>query len=56
MSKEEEDTIEIGEIAARIQAHRDAGANHVCIQPLHPQGLPLPDWNVLEAFAPAKNA
>lgn len=41
-------------IAARIRAHHDAGANHVCIQPLHPQGLPLPDWNVLEAFAPAK--
>lgn len=42
-------------IAARIQAHHDAGANHVCIQPVHPLGMPLPDWNVLEAFAPAKN-
>ena len=42
-------------IESRIRAHRDAGADHVCIQPLHPLGMPLPDWNVLEAFAPAKN-
>jgi probable F420-dependent oxidoreductase len=42
-------------IASRIQAHRDAGANHVCIQTLHPQGLTLPDWNLLEVFAPAAN-
>ncbi len=42
-------------IATRIRAHHDAGANHVCIQPMHPMGLPAPDWNVLEAFAPAKN-
>jgi probable F420-dependent oxidoreductase len=41
-------------IAARIRAHHDAGANHVCIQPLHPSGLPEVEWNVLEAFAPAK--
>lgn len=43
-------------IDARIRAHLDAGADHVCIQPLHPEGLPLPDWRVLEAFAPARNA
>ncbi|MFN2427624.1 MAG: TIGR03620 family F420-dependent LLM class oxidoreductase [Candidatus Binatia bacterium] len=42
-------------IAARIQAHRDAGADHVCIQALHPDGLPLPDWNVLEGLAPQRN-
>jgi len=42
-------------IDTRIRAHFDAGADQVCIQPLHPQGLPLPDWRVLEAFAPAKN-
>lgn len=42
-------------IAARIQAHHDAGADHVCIQPLHPLGMRLPDWKVLEAFAPAKS-
>jgi len=40
-------------IAERIRAHHDAGADHVCIQPLHPQGLPIPDMRVLEAFAPA---
>ena len=42
-------------IATRIKAHHDAGANHVCIQPLHPLGMPQPDWNVLEALAPARN-
>jgi probable F420-dependent oxidoreductase len=41
-------------IAARIKAHHDAGANHVCIQPIHPDGTATPDWRVLEAFAPAK--
>ena len=41
-------------IAARIQAHHDAGADHVCIQPMHPDGLPEPDWRVLEALAPAR--
>ncbi len=42
-------------IESRIRAHLDAGADHVCIQPLHPLGMPLPDWDVLEAFAPARN-
>jgi probable F420-dependent oxidoreductase len=42
-------------IAARIKAHHDAGADHVCIQPIHPDGIPMPDWRVLEAFAPGKN-
>jgi probable F420-dependent oxidoreductase len=42
-------------IAARVQAHHDAGADHVCIQPLHPSDPRAPDWNVLEALAPAKN-
>jgi probable F420-dependent oxidoreductase len=40
-------------IADRIQAHRDAGADHVCIQPLRPDGGPGPDERVLEALAPA---
>lgn len=40
-------------IAGRIQEHYDAGADHVCIQPLHPEGLALPDERVLEAMAPA---
>ncbi|HEY8156136.1 MAG TPA: TIGR03620 family F420-dependent LLM class oxidoreductase [Myxococcota bacterium] len=39
-------------IAARIQAHHDAGADHVCIQPFRPDGKPGPDLRVLEALAP----
>ena len=39
-------------IQQRIQEHLDAGASHVCIQPLHPEGQPLPDLNALTAFAP----
>ena len=42
-------------IAERIQAHRDAGADHVCIQPLRADGAPGPDLRILEALAPAKN-
>jgi probable F420-dependent oxidoreductase len=38
-------------ISRRIQAHFDAGASHVCIQPLHPDGQPVPDYNVLTALA-----
>ena len=38
-------------IRQRIQAHFDAGANHVCIQPLHPDGQPIPDLNALSALA-----
>ncbi len=39
-------------IKARIQAHFDAGANHVCVQPLNPDGSPLPHMAALEALAP----
>jgi probable F420-dependent oxidoreductase len=39
-------------IRRRIQAHFDAGADHVCIQPLHPDGLPVPHREVLELLAP----
>jgi len=39
-------------IAARIQAHHDAGADHVCIQPFRPDGQPGPDLRLLEALAP----
>lgn len=38
-------------IRQRIQAHFDAGASHVCIQPLNPDGQPLPDLNALKALA-----
>jgi probable F420-dependent oxidoreductase len=41
-------------IAARIRAHHDAGADHVCIQPLRPDGVPGPDLPLLEALAPAR--
>jgi probable F420-dependent oxidoreductase len=39
-------------IRQRLQAHFDAGASHVCIQPLHPDGQPVPDFNALAALAP----
>ena len=45
-----------GAIRKRIQAHYDAGADHVCIQPLNPENPLLPDEKVLELLAPAKNA
>ncbi|MBX3027235.1 TIGR03620 family F420-dependent LLM class oxidoreductase [bacterium] len=41
-------------IRDRIRAHHDAGANHVCIQPLRVDGVPGPDLTVLEALAPAR--
>jgi probable F420-dependent oxidoreductase len=40
-------------IRARIQAHWDAGADHVCIQPLRPDGGAGADLALLEALAPA---
>ena len=40
------------DIEARVKAHFDAGATHVCIQPLNPDGSAAPDWNALETFAP----
>lgn len=39
------------EIRARLQAHFDAGADHVCVQPLNPDGSRAVDWNALEAVA-----
>ena len=44
-----------GAIRKRIQAHYDAGADHVCIQPLNPENPLLPDEKVLELLAPAKS-
>jgi probable F420-dependent oxidoreductase len=35
-------------IRTRIQAHHDAGADHVCIQPFRPDGAPGPDLALLE--------
>jgi probable F420-dependent oxidoreductase len=39
-------------IRQRLQAHIDAGASHVCIQALHSEGHPLPDFEALTVFAP----
>jgi len=39
-------------IQTLLNAHVDAGANHVCIQPLNPDGSGVPDWKALEALAP----
>jgi probable F420-dependent oxidoreductase len=41
-------------LAARVQEHRDAGADHVAIQPLRPDGGQGPDLRVLEALAPGR--
>jgi probable F420-dependent oxidoreductase len=40
-------------IAERIEQHRQAGADHICIQVLDPdfRGLPLPQWRRLAAVA-----
>jgi probable F420-dependent oxidoreductase len=38
-------------IRRRIHAHFDAGASHVCIHPLHPEGQPSPDFDALKALA-----
>lgn len=41
-------------VRAGVQAHYDAGATQVCIQPLHPDGtFGKPDWHLFEALAPA---
>lgn len=41
-------------IRARIQAQWDAGADQVCVQALHPEGLFVPHEALLEKLAPAK--
>ncbi len=40
------------QISERIEAHFKAGADHVCIQPLRPDGTPGPDLELLRALAP----
>ena len=40
-------------IRDRLKAHIDAGATHVCIQPLNPDGSGTPDWTALQALAPS---
>jgi probable F420-dependent oxidoreductase len=38
-------------IQKRVQEHLDAGADHVCVQPLHPEGERRPDTRLLEALS-----
>ena len=40
------------EIGARLAEHEAAGADHVCVHPLHPEGKSVPHWPTLEALAP----
>ena len=39
-------------IRARLQQHWDAGADHICIQSIHPDGSRRPDETVLARLAP----
>jgi probable F420-dependent oxidoreductase len=39
-------------VRAGVQAHYDAGADHVCVQPVNPDMSADIDWNVLELLAP----
>ncbi len=43
---------DVAAIRARIQAHWDAGADHVCIQAFRADGKPTPDEGLLESLAP----
>jgi probable F420-dependent oxidoreductase len=50
-----------GAIRARVRQHWDAGADHVCIQPISPQGSPpgsrqIVDDRILELLAPARRS
>jgi len=46
---------DVGALQKRVRAHQDAGASHVCIQPINPAGVPLPDMKVLQALAPGRS-
>ena len=35
------------QIAEAVRAHIDAGADHVCLQPLGEQGIPRESWTAL---------
>lgn len=43
---------DVGAVRERLRQHFDAGASHVCIQPLDPAGQRVPDLKALEALAP----
>ena len=38
-------------ISERISAHFDAGADHICIQPMHPDGSKQVDWDALQLIS-----
>ncbi|MDX2379086.1 MAG: TIGR03620 family F420-dependent LLM class oxidoreductase [Acidimicrobiia bacterium] len=40
-------------VRAGVQAHYDAGADHVCVQPLSTEGALTLDWRALEVLAPS---
>jgi probable F420-dependent oxidoreductase len=40
-------------VRAGVQAHYDAGADHVCVQPINPDMSADIEWNVLELLAPS---
>jgi probable F420-dependent oxidoreductase len=42
-------------VRAGIEAHFDAGADHVCIQPVSTEGRLVLDWNVLDTLAPTSS-
>jgi probable F420-dependent oxidoreductase len=46
-----------GAIRARVQQYWDAGADHVCIQPISPQGSrPAANETILDLLAPARRS
>jgi hypothetical protein len=36
-----------GQIAEFVRAHLDAGADHICLQPLGEEGIPRQSWTAL---------
>lgn len=46
----------VDRIKERIEEHFDAGASHVCVQPIHPGGMQEGlHWEVLDALKPTTN-
>ncbi|NQV20740.1 MAG: LLM class F420-dependent oxidoreductase, partial [Rhodospirillales bacterium] len=43
----------LDQIKARLQENLDDGASQLVINTIRPDGQPGPDWNALEALAPA---
>jgi probable F420-dependent oxidoreductase len=43
-------------IERRLREHTAAGADHVCIHPLHPEAKSEPHWATIEALAPANQS